>query len=1216
MASVLSRAQNLPADQNYTYSRSYLEPVTYNASNPNANNSAKQIQSVQYVDGLGRAKQSIAIGATYNGQDMVSTSFYDAITGMQTKQYLPIPMASLQGNLQSVNEADINSYYGVSNAFAEVKTEDSPLLRPTETAAPGDQWQMSSGKTKKTEYLFNGLNEIKKYVATSDINESLFFPLIVQSGNFAPNNLNKIKSTDEDNNVSYIFQNSLGQTLMTRQENRTEKLDTYYLYNQYGQLVMIVPPKASALASLSQTVQDQLCYIYRYDAKGRLIEKKLPGKGKEEMVYDKADRLILYRDAKMNSNDQWLLTKYDKFGRVLYTGFITGSGSSRATQQTIINDLLIVEEPNSSGFTRNNLQIYYSNNYFYEFDTLLSVNYYDEYPSDAPLKPTSILTQNTLSADNLADRSTKTLPTAFYVKNLSDDKWTRIYYWYDERGRSIGATEINHLGGTTTTNTKFTWAGLTEKVETVHQRKAVSAAVTVSERFEYNERNFLTKQYHKADSQAEELLAEYTYNELGQVTNKKVGNNLESIDYAYNVRGWVTSVNNPSNLGTHLFGYQLKYSNPSNTNLAVGKYNGNISEVDWASADTSTLQRYGYLYDSINRLKKANYQRPNASSPELHFFDEEMSYDLNGNISTLKRNAAPIRGLTPVSVDNLAYVYNGNQLDHITDATNNVNGYHGGGSNNTYDINGNLLTMPDKNITGDITYNLLNLPEHIEQNGIPTDYFYRADGKKYKKIITINGEEIKTEYLDGFVYTTQYSGALSDALHRDDAATQDVVAAGSPESFVLADKNILPGDPAPEIDITQPYFFPTSEGFYNYENKEYIYQYKDHLGNVRLSYKRSSTGNPEIIDANSYYAFGLNFIELGAVGDIGSSYSPSTDTSSYKYNGKELQETGMYDYGWRQYMPDLGRWFGMDKLSEDYSSASPYAYVLNNPVMMFDPDGRVSMDWINSFWNNSQNGVNTTWTNTGSGFSNNWGGNMDYDASPTNFSFGGTSTGINNSGSGGNLSTINLPPVYLTGKSSGWGQQIQNQFNSYMDIWNSRGSFNHYSSNRSSQSGWGNTNPWGVAWATSGVLLADDATGVGVVDDVAIVGIVAGALAYDATYRTYVTYTLTNPNGQKYAGRASGFGDPYSIMMNRFSMHHMKLQGYGDPVLDASAQGYPSGYSAIRGREQQLIDYYGGVGSPNVGNSIRGVSKINPYGRVYHSMSNTYFGPLSGFTGW
>ncbi|SHK53897.1 RHS repeat-associated core domain-containing protein [Chryseobacterium polytrichastri] len=62
---------------------------------------------------------------------------------------------------------------------------------------------------------------------------------------------------------------------------------------------------------------------------------------------------------------------------------------------------------------------------------------------------------------------------------------------------------------------------------------------------------------------------------------------------------------------------------------------------------------------------------------------------------------------------------------------------------------------------------------------------------------------------------------------------------------------------------------------------------------------------------------------------------------NYKYNGKELQETGFYDYdGWRQYMPDLGRWNGMDQLSENYLSTSPYAYVANNSVKYADIDGR------------------------------------------------------------------------------------------------------------------------------------------------------------------------------------------------------------------------------------------------------------------------------------
>ncbi|WP_326985067.1 RHS repeat-associated core domain-containing protein [Chryseobacterium sp. MYb264] len=66
--------------------------------------------------------------------------------------------------------------------------------------------------------------------------------------------------------------------------------------------------------------------------------------------------------------------------------------------------------------------------------------------------------------------------------------------------------------------------------------------------------------------------------------------------------------------------------------------------------------------------------------------------------------------------------------------------------------------------------------------------------------------------------------------------------------------------------------------------------------------------------------------------------------SSFNNNGKELQETGFYDYGWRQYMPDLGRWNGIDQLAEMYLSTSTYAYVAGNPVSYADVDGR----WFNS----------------------------------------------------------------------------------------------------------------------------------------------------------------------------------------------------------------------------------------------------------------------------
>ncbi|KXH81441.1 M91 family zinc metallopeptidase [Chryseobacterium kwangjuense] len=127
-------------------------------------------------------------------------------------------------------------------------------------------------------------------------------------------------------------------------------------------------------------------------------------------------------------------------------------------------------------------------------------------------------------------------------------------------------------------------------------------------------------------------------------------------------------------------------------------------------------------------------------------------------------------------------------------------------------------------------------------------------------------------------------------------------------------------------------------GLLTVSRKTVIYQYRDHLGNARVSFAKNSEGLLEVTDTNNYYPFGLNHIQgIFEGANLGSYYS-------YKYNGKELQETGMYDYGARFYMPDLGRWGVIDPLAETSRRWSPYTYAYNNPMRFIDPDGMQNKD--------------------------------------------------------------------------------------------------------------------------------------------------------------------------------------------------------------------------------------------------------------------------------
>ena len=1007
--------------ENYVYSRQYLDETTVSS------NSVKQAQDITYFDGLGRPKQTIQIkGGRTPTNDLVIPVIYDCF-GRQVREYLPIPQSSSSdGGIypQSSDCSDGGNAFPVSSPtsiysatekiYSKKVLESSPLDRVEQLIQPGTDWQ--AHPVTYAHQTNTGTDVLKFSTVTSTGNGIFYTGQLKVDGYHAASTLYKNKVSDEDGKTSYEFKNGEGQVLLVRKvidgvsvadpidmnalaaPIAGQNVDTYYVYNEYNQLAFVIPPLAvrEFLVNSTQTIPnpktvpnatlDNLCYQYDYDGLNRLAEKKLPGKGWEHMVYDKQDRLVLTQDANLRGAVNnfgargWMFTKYDKWGRVAYTGFFSNT-ATRASMQTALNSMQAnpynnEERTSIVNFTLQGMPMYYTKAAFPTGSmTLLSVNYYDAYPDGTPFPSNNkILDQQILlEAHDGLGRSTRSLPLASYVKNISDDNWTRNFSFYDGRGRTVGSTSINHLGGKTRVESLLDFAGVVQRTETYHNKNSKESPIKIIEDFKYDHQNRLTRHYHEVEGKTpKELMADNTYDALGRLKTKKVGSMsdgnlavvtppLQSIDYDYNIRGWMTGINLKQDDTTRpldpskLFSYKIRYNDPVNNNIR--KYNGNIVEVDWRYGATNA-SRYEYTYDDLNRLRRGAYKSLGITETfDSHYYNEELTYDLNGNIKTLKRNARPVSGQTATQVDKLKYYYENNDLSNrlmrITDNEGlpaNPSGYPGGGGINTYDSNGNMLTMPDKGITQNITYNYLNLPQVVTKGGQPVVYGYRADGVKVYKNFGFNGQNIVTEYLDGFVYTSTYTLQTELAL-QETAASQEMSVAGQRESFEMAAIPIK--DPSGPIKTTQssPNFFATAEGFYDFENFRYIYQYRDHLGNARLNYGRDSAGVLFTEDGNDYYPFGLNFINPFSFGGPAQVYNPSTTYKNYKYNGKELQETGMYDYGARMYMPDIGRWGVVDPLAETSRRWSTYTYVYNNPLRFIDPDGRQGTDIFK--WDNA-----------------------------------------------------------------------------------------------------------------------------------------------------------------------------------------------------------------------------------------------------------------------
>ncbi|MBT9395076.1 hypothetical protein KLP40_18055 [Hymenobacter sp. NST-14] len=654
---------------------------------------------------------------------------------------------------------------------------------------------------------------------------------------------------------------------------------THYVYDDFNRLRLVISPAGmqeitvpdawSPTAAALSDFSARWCFRYDYDGQGRVTEKQVPGSGAVRLAYNQRNQVVLTQDAKQAATGKWSFAKYDELGRIVLTGITSLPGISQGAVQAALDSPqeVVFSEKRDNSDTGYSLNESYPRN-IGEGD-LLTVTYYDDHNYNALANPSLNFTGSGDRA--VATRGLVTGNKQRQLSNGSASGWLLSKTYHDPDFRPLQTISSNGVGGTERVTTTYDFIGNVVASVLDHTRGGLTR--TIRTEYSYDHMSRLEEVRQNTDGQGMIILARNEYNRLGQLVDKKLHstdqgiNFLQSVDYRYNIRGWLTNINNrnlsndPNNrfndadpneddltkTDPDLFGMELMYNANHNLPSSVAQFDGNISEVMWRTGNTATgqtLRGYSYKYDQFKRITEAQYRTHeydpirSESRWDIHntnYTIPLVRYDANGNILELQRKglvSAPGNATQYGDLDALNYSYRdatgklSNRLQSVDDTQvtaathdfedNNVRYGSSGQAEFGYDANGNLEQDLNKGIYR-ITYNILNLPEKIEfgsvstPNGNRIEYTYTAGGVKLqKRVYTNNALTNTTDYTGTFVY----------------------------EQGV-------------------PSFASTAEGRVIYQPNatrlkwKYEYHLKDHLGNLRFAFRDSNdpSGNETQITA-------------------------------------------------------------------------------------------------------------------------------------------------------------------------------------------------------------------------------------------------------------------------------------------------------------------------------------------------------------------------------
>ena len=870
----------------------------------------KYLDVIEYFDGLGRLTQTVQVGITPAHNSLVILQEYD-MYGRECATWLPAIIMGNNGNFTNVTDlksSAITSYGNDLNPYSKTIYEASPLNRVLEQYGPGANWH-SSNSSNKVSYLTNDAigNRSCMYfkIDGSGLNASL-----VKSGLYAVGELYVTEKKNEIGNLSYEFKNSLEQTILIRQMNNNEAHDTYYVYDDFGNLNYVIPPiLADKIIKENKSMADnslevkQYAYLYKYDERNRCIRKRLPGCDWIYYVYDRTDRLIFTQDGESRKKHEWIYSIPDALGRIVQTGTCRNTDISNENykDKLVIGTYNVEKGYSFSDFIPENRRCFMSN-YYDNYDFLTNRNkelVYEERPGYG-------------KRYNVNDYSAKGLLTGTYVNTIPAgwegalDEYSALYY--DNRGRLIQSRK-SRMSGEAFDNEYLAYNFQGQPVKRLHEH-LMTDINQISElySYEYDHAGRLIEIRHKLNEGNEVVIARNTYDELGRLISEQA-NGQEGLqtDYSYNIRSWTTNLNNS------VYRESIEYNNIGNV-IYMNEYrHSKRPQYYW---------EVSMEYDDLSRM--TSYADAGYGAAPTTFFE----YDKHGNIIYIDRSGVTAEDSYD-SCDELTITHSGNQVQSVVDATDYSETYYsydfrnltgvGPSASYEYDLNGAVTKDPYKGAT--IINNSLNLPQQITVNNNLASgsitYIYLATGEKIMASSSVS--------LRRSLNPAEIAGGVSTMASTDrDEATfyfGNIIYKTTPEGEPYLDKILI------------------DNGYI--KDGEYYFYIKDHLGNNRAT--AFSTGSVKGMD--DYFPYGMPVIDS----------KWGKNPQAYRFGGKELERLmglNLYDFQARWHDPALGRFMSVDPLCEKYYSISPYAYCANNPINAIDLRGDSITYIINSTMTN------------------------------------------------------------------------------------------------------------------------------------------------------------------------------------------------------------------------------------------------------------------------